>query len=165
MIILGIDPGTRVTGYGIITLAGTAYKALDFGCICPPPSLKLSDRYLIIFEAVDQLLEKFKPDVLIVETQYVCKNVQSTLKLGMARGVVMVAAKRRGIAVYEYSPTKAKKAVVGNGSASKEQVQAMVQVLLNLSDIPEPEDAADALSLAICHANSMRFNQSIDGEI
>lgn len=165
MIILGIDPGTRITGYGIISLTGTTYEALDYGCICPPPSHKLSDRYLIIFDALDEILEKYKPDALVVETQYVFKNVQSTLKLGMARGIVVVAAKRRGVAVYEYAPTKAKRAVVGNGRASKQQVQAMVQVLLNLGALPEPEDAADALSLAICHANTVRFNQLIDGEI
>lgn len=165
MIIIGIDPGTRVTGYGIIKLSGSVYEVIDFGCIRPPATLKLTDRYLVIFESLDEILDKHRPDVLVVETQYVHKNVQSTLKLGMARGVVMVAAKRRGLPVYEYAPTKAKCAVVGNGRASKRQVQGMIQVLLNLSDIPEPEDAADALALAICHAHTAKYKLSSAAEI
>jgi crossover junction endodeoxyribonuclease RuvC len=152
--ILGIDPGTKVSGYGLISSSGRSYVALDYGCIRPPAKLILSERYLIIFNALEELLEKFQPDAVAVETQYVHKNVQSAIKLGMARGVVIIAAKRRGIRVFQYAPTKAKLAVVGTGSASKEQVQGMVQRLLNLAESPTPEDAADALALAICHAQT-----------
>ena len=158
MIIIGIDPGTQITGYGIICVENGNYSAVDYGCIRPPASLKLTDRYLVIFNSVEQLLEKYNPSVLVVETQFVKKNVQSAIKLGMARGIVIVAAKRRGLSIYEYAPTKAKRAVVGNGRASKEQVQAMVKLLLNLREVPTPEDAADALSLAICHAQASHFN-------
>lgn len=165
MIIIGIDPGTQITGYGIIESNNGSYRAIDYGCVRPPPSLKLSDRYLIISNGVEELLEKYRPDVLVVETQYVHKNVQSAIKLGMARGIVIVAAKRRGIAIFEYSPTKAKNAVVGNGRASKVQVQGMVKLLLHLDVIPSPEDAADALALAICHAQSTRFRQLCMTEI
>lgn len=157
-LIIGIDPGTTVTGYGIIQLNKGSYQAVDYGCIRPPPSLKLSDRYLIIFEGIEELLEKHRPHVLAVETQFVQRNVQSTLKLGMARGIAIIAAKRKGIPVFEYAPTKAKQAVVGSGKASKKQVQVMVQRLLMLVKPPHPEDAADALALAICHAHSIRFN-------
>ena len=157
MIILGIDPGTIITGYGIIRLLRGRCKALDYGCIKPPAHLKISDRYLIIYESVDALLESYQPEVLIVETQYVKANVQSAIKLGMARGVVMIAAKRRGVQVFEYSPTRAKKAVVGSGRASKRQVQHMVQHILELESLPEPEDAADALSLALCHAQACHY--------
>lgn len=153
-IIIGIDPGTRITGYGIIEVTGTAYRPLDYGCIRPPPKLKLSDRYLILFNAIDELLHKYRPHALSVETQYVEKNVQSAIKLGMARGMAIIAAKRHGLPVFEYAPTKAKLSVVGNGKASKEQVQGMVKLLLSLKELPTPEDAADALALALCHAQS-----------
>ncbi|NGX43552.1 MAG: Crossover junction endodeoxyribonuclease RuvC [Chlamydiae bacterium] len=154
MIIIGIDPGTIVCGYGIIRMDGSSYTVIDYGCIRPPKGYKLSERYLVIFDGIDELLEKHHPDAVVVETQYVKKNVQSAIKLGMARGMVILAAAKRVIPIYEYAPTKAKLAVVGSGRASKQQVQGMVQRLLNLSCPPEPEDAADALSLAICHAQS-----------
>lgn len=165
MIIIGIDPGTLVTGYGIIKIEGTAFTAIDYGCIRPPPSLKLSDRYLILFDSLEKLLQRYCPEALAVETQFVHKNIQSAMKLGMARGVSIIAAKRRGIPIFEYAPTKAKSAVVGNGRASKQQVQGMVKTLLNLPVLPTPEDAADALALAICHANSLRLRQICSNEI
>lgn len=151
LIVMGIDPGTRVTGYGIIHHSGNKNVALDYGCIRPPPDLKLSDRYLVIFQGIEELLDVHTPGALVIETQFVQKNVQSAIKLGMARGIVIVAARKKGIPVFEYSPTKAKSAVVGNGKASKFQVQNMVQHLLGLSQLPSPQDAADALSLALCH--------------
>lgn len=152
-IILGVDPGTRVTGYGIIKIDNQTCIPLDYGCIRPPPNLKLTDRYLIIFDSIAELIEKYCPSCLVVETQYVNKNVQSALKLGMARGIIMIAAKKKGMPVFEYAPSVAKRSVVGNCRASKFQVQGMVQRLLSLPLPPEPEDAADALSLAICHAH------------
>ncbi len=164
-IIIGIDPGTIVTGYGIIRIDGSAMHVLDYGCIKPPAHLKITDRYLLIFESIEQLLHQFKPNVLSIETQYVNKNPQSALKLGMARGVVIIAAKRQGLAVYEYAPTQAKRGVVGNGRASKFQVQAMVKNLLGLKALPEPEDAADALSLAICHAHTCRHSNQLNHHI
>jgi crossover junction endodeoxyribonuclease RuvC len=165
VIIIGVDPGTKITGYGIIKMEGNTYRALDYGCIKPPPNDKLSERYLIIYNGICELLERYKPQALVVETQYVNKNVQSAIKLGMARGVIIIAAKQKGIAVYEYYPTQPKLAVVGNGRASKAQVQGMVKALLSLVELPEPEDAADALSLAICHAQSHRQNRSCKREI
>lgn len=154
MIIIGIDPGTLITGYGVIDVQDGRYEALDYGCIQPPSGYKISDRYLIIFECIETILHKYAPEVLVVETQYVHKNVQSAIKLGMARGVVMVAAKRKGLKVFQYAPTEAKLAVVGKGNATKQQVQLMVKHLLNLDSIPEPEDAADALALALCYAQT-----------
>lgn len=154
MIILGIDPGTRITGYGIIDYHPHRTEALDFGCIRPPLSATSSKKYLIIFEGIKALIDQFKPEAVAVEGQFVHKNALSALKLGMARGMAILAAEMAGIPIFEYAPTKAKKAVVGHGSASKEQVQRMIQTLLNLSDPPTPEDAADALALALCHAHS-----------
>lgn len=160
MIVIGIDPGTRVTGYGIIKITNGLYDVLDFGCIRPPATEKLSNRYLAIFEGIDALLEKYKPQALVVETQFGAKNMQSTIKLGMARGIALLAAKKKGIPVFEYAPKKAKLAVVGNGNASKQQVQGMVQLLLKLAHPPEPEDAADALALAMCHCNCAEWEKA-----
>lgn len=160
-IILGIDPGTRITGYGVIKARASRYEPLDFGCIRPPVNEELPARYLALFNGVEKLLERYSPNAVAVETQFVYKNVQSAIKLGMARGVVMLAAARREIPVFEYTPKKAKLAVVGHGSASKEQVQRMIQLLLKLPNAPEPEDAADALALALCHAHDMSFKEKL----
>ncbi|MDE3045343.1 MAG: crossover junction endodeoxyribonuclease RuvC [Verrucomicrobiota bacterium] len=162
MIILGIDPGTRITGYGLIRLHATGMELLDFGCIRPPPTLHLNQRYRIIFESIEALIEKFSPTAVAVESQFVLKNVQSTLKLGMAKGMVLLAAARKNIEVTEYTPIKAKLAVVGTGGASKSQVQRMIAALLRLPKLPEPEDAADALALAICHAHNRRTTQCLN---
>jgi crossover junction endodeoxyribonuclease RuvC len=156
-IILGIDPGTRITGYGVIKVVSAHHEPIDFGCIRPPVNLPISERYLALFNALEHLLETHNPDAVAVETQFVYKNVQSAMKLGMARAMVILAAARRKIPLFEYTPKKAKLAVVGNGAASKEQVQRMIQLLLKLPDLPEPEDAADALALAICHAHAPKF--------
>lgn len=155
-IILGIDPGTRITGYGLIRLLPTKIEALDYGCIKPPATLALPERYRIIFDSIEQLISKFHPHVLAVETQFVLKNAQSAIKLGMARGMAVLAAARAKMEVHEFAPSRAKQAVVGNGAASKTQVQKMIAALLDLPSLPEPEDAADALALAICYANTRR---------
>ena len=165
MIIVGVDPGTQVTGYGIIKVDGNTYQAIDYGCIRPPTGYKLTERYLIIFNALEEIINKYSPDALVVETQYVQKNIQSAIKLGMARGIAIVAAKKQGVAIFEYAPSKAKKAVVGNGRASKSQVQKMVQLLLRLATLPTPEDAADALALAICHAHALQYSRLCEAEI
>lgn len=157
-IILGIDPGTRITGYGVIRHLGHRSEPLDFGCIRPPAHLPLQDRYHIIFEGLEQIIAKFEPSAIAVESQFVMKNVQSALKLGMAKGMALLAAARYKIPLFEYAPTKAKQAVVGHGGATKFQVQKMIQTLLKLPKLPEPEDAADALALAICCAHHIRLN-------
>jgi crossover junction endodeoxyribonuclease RuvC len=163
LIILGIDPGTCITGYGIISYGHKEQKALDFGCIRPPATTVLSKRYLIIFEGLSDLIKKYKPDVVSIETQFVYKNPSSAIKLGMARGMGILAAAKNDLPIYEYTPKKAKLAVVGNGAASKEQVQKMIQVLFNLKDLPEPEDAADALALALCHGHSINSPTQLQG--
>jgi crossover junction endodeoxyribonuclease RuvC len=152
-VILGVDPGTLVTGYGVIDGEG---QPLDFGCIRPPAKWELPERYKIIFEGLEALIVKHTPDAIAVESQFVMKNVQSAIKLGMAKGMVYLAAARRSIPIYEFAPKKAKQAVVGTGNATKFQVQKMIQSLLRLPSLPEPEDAADALALAICCAHQLR---------
>lgn len=155
MIIFGIDPGTLLTGYGVLECVGTTAKVLDYGAIHPPSNRKLTDRYLIIYNAISQLLDKFCPEAFAIETQYIKHNPQTAIKLGMARGISLIAAKQRGIPVYEYTPSRAKLAVTGHGNASKSQVQGMMQSLLHLKEPPQPEDAADALALAYCHWNTL----------
>lgn len=151
-IILGIDPGTRVTGYGVIDASS---HPIDFGCIRPPSKYLLADRYQILFDSIEALIEKYQPVAIAVESQFVLKNAQSAIKLGMAKGMVFLAAARKKIPLYEFAPKKAKLAVVGHGGASKHQVQKMIQALLRLPSPPEPEDAADALALAICCVRHM----------
>lgn len=154
MIILGIDPGTAVTGYGLIN----KNTLIDFGCIRPNPKQDLHSRYLILFNALESLLDTHSPDAVAIETQFMYKNAQSAMKIGMARAMGILAAKRRNIPIFEYAPTQAKLAVAGNGRASKIQVQKMIKLLFNLPCLPEPEDAADALALAICHLHTLKAN-------
>ena len=157
--ILGIDPGTRITGYGIISSDLARHSPIDFGCIRPPPKLPDAEKYLHIFEGISEILRTHPIDALSVETQFVYKNAQTALKLGMAKCAVLLAAAKQNIPVFEYAPKQAKLSVVGTGSASKSQVQKMIKAILSLKEIPTPEDAADGLSLAICHAHHMRLNQ------
>ena len=157
MIIIGIDPGTRITGYGVIRHEPHKTVALDFGCIRAPTKATSAARYKIIFDAIEELLERHNPDALAVEGQFMHKNALSAMKLGMARAMALLAAERRGISIAEYAPTKVKKAVVGTGAASKHQVQKMVQMLLSLDELPTPEDAADALALALCHSHLLKW--------
>lgn len=163
LIILGIDPGTVVTGFGVIKLQASKLSLIDCGCIRPPAKFKLSDRYLIIFDAVLQLLETYNPADIAVETQYIKNNPQSAIKLGMARGVVIVAAKKKSKKVFEYSPSKAKLALTGSGRASKFQMQGMVKSLFGLQHVPE--DAADAIALGVCHSHALQTKRLFGAEI
>ncbi len=155
-LILGIDPGTVITGFGLIKASNHKFTPVDFGCIKPPKKADAAYKYLAIFEGIEALIQTHNPCAIAVETQFVYKNVQTALKLGMARGACLIAAAKSGIPIFEYAPSKAKKAVTGTGSASKHQIQKMIQALLALSELPEPEDAADALALAICHAQNQK---------
>lgn len=163
--ILGIDPGTRITGYGIVDADGPKVQLVDYGCIKPPADQKLSDRYYTLHQGVIEIIARHSPEILVVETQFVNKNPQSAMKLAMARAVIILAAKMNHLPVYEYSPRKAKQAVVGKGAASKEQVGSMIKLILKLKVVPTPEDASDALALAICHAQSIKFTQLVGAEI
>ncbi|KAF3362157.1 Crossover junction endodeoxyribonuclease RuvC [Chlamydiales bacterium STE3] len=162
--ILAVDPGTLITGFGIVQFLNNQLFPLDYGCVRPPAKFKISERYLIIFDALNALIDKFKPNVVVVETQYVKENVQSALKLGMAKGTVILAARKNGLCIFGYSPSKAKLAVTGTGKASKHQVQEMVKKLLNLKNTL-PEDAADALALAICHFHYLQTSRTSEYEI
>jgi crossover junction endodeoxyribonuclease RuvC len=150
-IILGIDPGTTVMGYGLLLIEGKKYKILQYGVIhlkkYKTHELKLKK----IFERVTSIIDEFLPDTVALEAPFYGVNVQSMLKLGRAQGVAMAAALARDIPITEYSPKKVKQSVTGNGNASKEQVAAMLQTLLNIEELPKLLDATDALAVALCH--------------
>lgn len=150
-IILGIDPGTTVMGYGLLLIEGKKYKVLQYGVIhlkkYETHELKLKK----IFERVTAIIDEFLPDTVALEAPFYGVNVQSMLKLGRAQGVAMAAALARDIPITEYSPKKVKQSVTGNGNASKEQVAAMLQTLLNIEELPKLLDATDALAVALCH--------------
>lgn len=150
-IILGIDPGTTVMGYGLIKTEGKSYELIQYGVIhlkkYETHELKLKK----IFERITGIIEEFLPDSVALEAPFYGANVQSMLKLGRAQGVAMAAALAREIPITEYSPKKVKQSVTGNGNASKEQVAAMLQTLFKLTKIPKMLDATDALAVALCH--------------
>ncbi len=151
-IVLGVDPGTNITGYGIVTLTGQQIRVLTCGVIDMSRSDGgHPDKLKRIFERVLSLIAEFHPDELAIEAPFFGKNVQSMLKLGRAQGVAMAAALYRDIPIFEYAPLKVKKAVTGNGRASKEQVSKMLETIVNFSDKRLPLDATDGLAVAVCH--------------
>jgi crossover junction endodeoxyribonuclease RuvC len=152
-LILGIDPGSRVTGYGIIRAVGNRQEYVGSGCIRTTDKEHLPERLDVIFQGVTQIINEFLPAELAIEKIFMSRSPESALKLGHARGVAMVAAVNQGLPVYEYEARKVKQAVVGSGAATKTQIQHMVMTLLNLPKKPQ-SDAADALAIAICHINT-----------
>ena len=160
-LILGIDPGSRVSGYGLISAEKNTLTCVTYGAFRFPVKLPLHDRLCLFADNLEEILEKYKPNVMAVESVFTAKNVQSILKLGQIRGVSLMLGARNGLEIAEYSPASVKLAVVGYGRASKSQIQYMVQRTLKLHAIPSPEDAADALAIAICHHNSVRIQKRI----
>lgn len=156
MVVLGIDPGTATTGYGAVEVNQGKLTAIQYGVIRTPSGELMPERLRHIFEEVSRLVVTLSPAYVAVEQLYFNKNVQSALAVGQARGVVLLAAALRGVIVAEYTPLQVKQAVVGYGRAEKIQVQQMVRTLLKLKEIPKPDDAADALAIAVCHAHSYR---------
>ncbi len=155
MRILGIDPGSEATGYGIIESDGTHHRSILFGVIKTRPRRPFHERLLKIHTDLTEILSREKAEIMAIEEVFYAANVQSALRLGHARGVALLVAAQQGLNVYEYSPLEIKSAIVGYGRAEKGQVQSMVRFLLQLPEIPSPDDAADALAVAICHAHRM----------
>ncbi|NMB34880.1 MAG: crossover junction endodeoxyribonuclease RuvC [Firmicutes bacterium] len=160
MRILGIDPGLAMVGYGLVEEnEGSTFKKIDYGHISTPKGLELPRRLGIIFNSVQQLIARFSPDELALEKLFFCKNVKTALQVGEARGAIITAAVLNETPVFEYTPLQVKQAVAGYGRAEKKQVQQMVSLLLKLSKIPRPDDAADALAVALCHLQSRRWQK------
>lgn len=155
MILLGIDPGSAVTGFGIIRQTGSKLELIDFGIIRTKKNDTLAQKLKTIYDGVVEIIEKSKPDQMAIENVFYSENIRTALVIGHARGVAMLAAINRQIPVAEYSPREIKQSVVGNGAAAKEQVSYMVKKILNLKGTPQPADASDALGIAICHYNRL----------
>lgn len=153
MIILGIDPGTATTGYGIIESGPGKTRAVEYGCLTTSKTLPLAERLEEIYKDLSSLIRKHKPRVIAVESVYFYNNVKTAIAVAQARGVVLLCARQNKITIKEFTPLQVKSSLTSYGKAEKKQVQYMVKTLLNLKSIPKPDDAADALALAICGAN------------
>lgn len=166
MRILGIDPGTAIMGYGVLDKQGNHFKLVTYGCVRTPPHTPLPERLMCIHEELSQVIEKYRPDTMGVEELFFCKNVTTAISVGHARGVVLLLGKIYQMSIGEYTPLQVKLGVTGYGKAEKKQVQEMVKIILNMKDIPRPDDAADALAVAICHGQSSgRLGQIMKGEL
>ena len=161
MRVLGIDPGSQTTGWGIVEGDARKYSLVDYGSIRAPASLKFSTRLLKMCSGIEEVIEKHQPDACALEDAFLATNVKVSLKLGQVRGVVLLVAERAALDIHEYAPRLVKQTVVGYGNAEKHQVGEMVRLLLALKSVPAPHDAADALALAICHFHHSQFQQRI----
>src|SRR5262245_6295266 len=169
MITLGIDPGTAIMGYGLVESGVAASGAgsveqlrmVEYGALYTPANAPLCERLPMLYKGVMELLAEYKPQAMALEELFFNKNVRTALSVGHARGIVILAAAHSGVHLGEYTPLQVKQAVVGYGRATKEQVQAMVKLLLNMDHIPRPDDAADALAVAICHIHSSAFEERV----
>ncbi len=158
MVILGIDPGLATVGYGIIVAEGGSFRALEYGAIITKPHTLLEKRIRQIYDEVLAILKRHKPDVLAVEELFFNKNAKTAIDVAQCRGAVLLAAEQCGVDIYEYTPLQVKQNLVGYGRAEKGQVMYMTQLLLHLDEVPKPDDTADALAIAICHANFVSHN-------
>ena len=155
---LGIDPGTATTGYGLVRVEPDgSLVAVKYGVLLTPKESTASARLMMLYDQVRDVLNEYKPELAAVEKLFFARNVTTALAVGQARGVVMLAIEQAGIEVFEYTPKEVKNAVAGYGGADKRQVQEMVRALLQLDSIPKPDDAADALAIAITHLNTKRY--------
>lgn len=158
MIVLGIDPGYAIVGYGVIEYNGNKFRVLEYGSIETKAGSEFSDRLLKIHYGMEDLIKRFSPDAVAVEELFFNTNTKTALKVAHARGVVLLSGALSTAEVFEYTPLQVKQAVCGYGRADKNQVQQMVKVLLNLEKVPKPDDTADALAVAICHAHSYNLH-------
>ena len=164
VVILGIDPGIAITGYGVLADQRGDARTLDFGVIRTSAEDPLHTRLLTLYEALRDLLARHRPHAVAVEELFFAKNARTALTVGHARGVVLLAVAQSGAQFFQYKPAEVKQAVTGYGNAEKRQIQEMVRLLLGLDDIPRPDDAADALAVALCHLQSARFYSPLSAQ-
>lgn len=162
IITIGIDPGTAILGYGVIAGDGDA-RLLDYGVFETAKEREMPDRLVTLYDAVTRLIAEYDPHEVAVEQLFFARNVTTAIAVGQARGVVLLAAAQQGVPVAEYSPSEIKNAIVGYGKADKKQMQELVRILLGLDTVPQPDDAADALAIALCHAQTRQFTARLDG--
>jgi crossover junction endodeoxyribonuclease RuvC len=161
--ILGIDPGIAIVGFGFVDKRGSRLLPVQYGCIQTEANTDTAVRLRQIYDAIGKLIDTYRPDSVALEKLFFNRNVTTAFTVGQARGVLMLAAVQKGLAIDEYTPLQVKQAIVGYGKAEKRQVQEMVRMLLNLRETPKPDDAADALAVAICHAHFSGFQQKLNG--
>jgi len=159
--ILGIDPGTTLLGFGLLVKTPTGFDGVKYGCIRTLPELSAAEQLGEIHKELTKLIKEEKPDVVAVEDLFFFKNAKTVIKVSQARGVVLLAAKLQNKPVCEFTPLQIKQAITGYGRAEKRQVQNMVKIILKLKEIPRPDDAADALAIAVCCANSINLKTKI----
>lgn len=164
MIILGIDPGVATIGFGLVRAERNRNQLLRYGVITTPPGIPLSNRLLQISNDMEELIHAFHPDEMAVEELFFTRNITTGIAVAHGRGVILLAAEKLGVPVFEYTPMQVKQAVVGYGKAEKRQVMLMTQRLLHMKEIPRPDDAADALALAICHSRAATSLLNTDRE-
>jgi crossover junction endodeoxyribonuclease RuvC len=161
MVIMGVDPGTALMGYGVVDYHKNQFKLLTYGVLRTHKEEAQGHRLKALFHGLNALMDTYRPEHVAVETLFFNKNTKTALTVGQARGIALLSASLRELALFEYTPLQVKQGVVGYGKADKKQIQFMVRAILNLTDIPKPDDAADALAIAICHGNSFAFNQTL----
>ena len=154
MIILGIDPGYAIVGYGVIDYRNNHFSVIDYGAILTDAGTPFNERLEKIYDDLSALLEKYKPEAMSVEKVFYNSNAKTVIDVSQARGVIMLAAQKSRVPVFEYTPLQVKQSVVGYGRAEKKQIQEMTKRILSLEKVPKPDDTADALAMAICHAHS-----------
>lgn len=159
MRVLGIDPGYAIAGYGVLDAGKSAICTVTYGAVTTPSHTPFEDRLLEVYTDICQLLHEYKPNAMAIETLFYSTNQKTAIAVAEARGVILLAAKQAQVPIFEYSPLQVKLGVAGYGKAGKKQVQEMTRRLLQLKHIPKPDDAADALAIALCHANSARSLQ------
>ena len=154
MVILGIDPGYAIVGYGVIEYQNNHFRVLDFGAITTKAHTDFNDRLLHIHAGLTNLIEIYNPQAMAIEKLFFNTNQKTAIDVAQARGVILLSARQHNVNIFEYTPLQVKQSVVGYGRAEKKQVQEMTKLLLNLDAVPKPDDTADALAMAICHAHS-----------
>ena len=157
MIILGIDPGFALVGVGIIEYKGNKFRVLDYFAITTKAGLPLDVRLKMIYDGLNEVIEKYNPDYMAIEELFFNNNAKTAIQVGQARGVILLSAINHNVKTYEYTPLQVKQSVVGYGRADKKQIQQMTKAILGLNEIPKPDDVADALAIAICHAHSHKM--------
>ncbi len=154
MVILGIDPGLATVGFGVLDYTRDKFRVIEYGAVLTAAGKKLEDRLLEVFEGISELCETYRPDAVSIEEIFFNDNQKTAITVSEARGVILLAVRKSGVPIYEYTPLQVKQAVTGYGRAEKAQIQYMVKNILKLREIPKPDDTADALAMAICHAYS-----------
>ncbi|MFC7681296.1 crossover junction endodeoxyribonuclease RuvC [Paenibacillus sp. GCM10028914] len=162
MRIMGIDPGIAIVGFGFVDKVGSKVTPVQYGCIQTEAHTPDEDRLKYVYEAMVQLIDKYQPEAVAFEKLFFNRNVTTAMSVSQARGVLILAAAQRGLPIAEYTPMQVKQAIVGYGKAEKKQVQEMVRMFLKLQAVPKPDDVADALAVAICHAHSYTLNSKLN---